>query len=102
MSSFTVVPPIVSNVVGQQLRRDVKYTGPTSYDTGGSGTPQKLSGLGIRFVEHITIEVESLTYLARYVRGSGLIQVFVRATGAEVAGAVDLSAEVFHLAAVGT
>jgi hypothetical protein len=104
MSAFTghtVIHDNDADILGPHPRRRWIGTvaGPTSYDAGGSdhdlaaqasvtGTIQKLDAVE---------DDGARAYIARWDRPNNKIKVYVAATGAEVAGGVDLSAITFRL-----
>lgn len=76
-----------------KLRRSEHLiTGPASYATGGITFDPKAEGAMLSDAVAVLVNVESTTYEGYYNHTTGKIVMRVAATGAEVAGAVDLSA----------
>lgn len=81
------------------LRACASLTGPASYSTGGfAHGVAEAAGYGSHIAEvNAHVNVRSTTYGAYYDKSTGKIVAFVRATGAEVTGATDLSSVVFEI-----
>lgn len=110
----TMVPGYIDPVGGRSKLGILDHTGPASYITGGEtfpaqssfGGPNSLGLSGLNFVS--SGHTESGTYYVVPVFGGkgaikGTIKLvwYVTATGAQVASAVNLSAEVVRLLVVG-
>lgn len=81
------------------LRACASLTGPASYATGGfvHGVAEA-AGYGGHITEtNVHVNARSTTYGAYYNKSTGKIVAFVRATGAEVTAATNLSSVTFEV-----
>lgn len=103
--SMTLSKLIRQNTVGQRRQTIGTFTGPASYATNGDvNTVANLTGGRIKEADSIRCsDSYSATYRVSVVYGSDggvntiKFKIFVVATGAEVANAVDLSAQKFRV-----
>ena len=75
----------------QTQRRNVTYTGPTSYATGGDSMPPESVGLGkIHAILGLTISDGTNVYFGYYNKTTEMI-LWYSATATEIANGTDLS-----------
>lgn len=90
---------LTTSSLGDKKGRYGTITFDDSYPTGGEAFTA--ADLGLTFLDHLVITDKGGAAVVAWISSTGKLKAYVRTTGVEVANAVDLSALVISVLAIG-